>query len=119
MHIGHYKTIIEDKKLTSLMTAMLNIGLQAGVALERWKHTLSIMPKKDLGKPTIDRLIIIQLFEADFNFLLAIVFMHCLMGFLQWHCSMNKFQYSSMKGKQAQSAVLNKILTHNYFRMTK
>ena len=79
-HIRHYKTIIEDKKLTSLMIAMLNIGLQAGVALERWKHTLSIMLKKDLGKPTIDRLIIIQLFEADFNFIIAIVFRHCLMG---------------------------------------
>ena len=117
-HIGHYKKILADEDLVQLMVAMLNIGLQSGVALDRWKHTLSIMLEKDPGKP-IDRLCVIQLFEADFNFLLALLFGHRLIGFACRHCLINESQYGSMNEKQAQSAVLNKIMLYDYFRMTK
>ena len=98
---------------------MLSIGLSAGVALERWKQTLSIMLEKDPGHPRLDRLQIIQLFEADYNFLLAVIFGHRLMGFARQHCNLSDSQYGSMIGKQAQSAVLNKILMYDYFRLMK
>ena len=45
-HMGHYKLIIHNEDLTSLITAMLNIGLLTGNALKRWKRTLSAMLKK-------------------------------------------------------------------------
>ena len=73
------------------------------------------MLKKDKGSPKIDRLRIIQLFEADYNFFLSLVFGHRLMKFARQHCQLNNSQYGSMKGKQAQSAILNKILTYDYF----
>ena len=84
------------------MVAMINIGLQSGAALERWKRTISTMLEKDKDSPTIDRLQIIQLFEADFNFLLDLIFGHCLMKFSRTHCGFNESQYSSMAGKHAQ-----------------
>ena len=118
-HIGHYKAILDDDDLVSNITAMLNIGLIAGTALERWKQTLSVKLEKDPRSPKLDRLCIIQLFEADYNFLLAVLFGHWLMGFARRHCSLNKSQYGNMNGKQAQSTVLNKILTYDYFRLTK
>ena len=37
------------------------------------------------------------------------------MQFTQEHCNFNESQYRSMNGKQAQSAILNKILTYDYF----
>ena len=80
-HVGHYKAILYNKDLVSLVVAMLNIGLCSGIALERWKKALSIMLEKDKGSPKIERLRIIQLFEADFNFLLALIFGHRLMRF--------------------------------------
>ena len=70
-HIGHYKAILGDDDLVDLVVAMLNIGFSTGVALERWKRTVSVMLEKDKGSPKLHRLRIIQLFEADYNFLLA------------------------------------------------
>ena len=74
------------------------------------------MLEKDKGQPKLHQLRIIQLFEADLNVLLSLVFGHRLMKFAQKHCNINKLQYRSMNGKQAQSAVLNKVLTYNNLR---
>ena len=41
------------------------------------------------------------------------------MKFARTHCGFNESQYSSMAGKQAQPAILNKILTYNYFPLTR
>ena len=75
------------------------------------------MLEKDKGRAKIDCLRIIQLFEADYNFFLSLVFGHRLMGFARRHCVFNESQYGSLKGKQAQSAILNKIITYDYFRL--
>ena len=75
------------------------------------------MLEKDKGSPKLHRLRIIQLFEADYNFLLALIFGHRLMLFAQEHCNFNDSQYGSVNGKQAQLAVLNKILTYDFFRV--
>ena len=96
---------------------MLNIGLTSGITLERWKHTISVMLEKYKGSLKLDRLRIIHLFEANYNFLLALVFGHQLMGFACKPCGLNESQYGSMNDKQAQSPILNKILTYDYFRL--
>ena len=41
------------------------------------------------------------------------------MKFSRKHCNLDESQYRSMKGKQAQLTVLNKILTYDLFRLTK
>ena len=111
--------MLYDDDMFDLMVAMLNIGFTTGVALDRWKNMISVMLEKDRGSPKLHRLRIIQLFEADYNFLLVFIFGHCLMRFARKHCNFNKSQYGSMKNEQAQSAILNKILTYDYFRIHK
>ena len=74
--------------------------------------------KKDKGSPKLNRLQNIQLFEADYNFFLLLVFRHRLMTFARTHCQFNN-SHGSLKGKQAQLAILNKILTYDYFRLQK
>ena len=76
-----------------------------------------MMLEKDKGSPKLDRLRIIQLFKADYNFPFSLVFGHRLMSFARKHCQFNLSQYGSTKGKQAQSAILNNILTYDYFRL--
>ena len=107
--MGHYKAILHEDCLVDLHVALLNIGMRTGHALDRWKRTISIMLEKDRGQPKISRLRIIQLFEADYNFLLSLVFGHRLMTFAREHCRVNESQYGSMGGKQAQSAIFNKF----------
>ena len=118
-HIGHYKAIITNDEVVELIVAMLNVGLSTGRSLRRWQQTISIMLEKDKGSPKIDWLRIIQLFEADYNFVLSLVLGHRLMNFSRKHCQFNDSQYRSLKGKQAQSAILNKVLTYDYFRLQK
>ena len=83
------------------------------------KKTISVMSEKEKGQLKLHRLRIIQLFKADFNFLLSLVFGHRLMTFAWKHCNINDLQYGSMSRKQAQSAVLNKIITYDIFRLLK
>lgn len=118
-HMGHYKSILHLDYLVQLHTQMLNIGLLAGIALPRWKYTLSLMMEKDVGCPRLHRLRIIQLFEADFNFLFVLVFGIRLTEFAAKHCNVHESQYGSTYGKQCQSTVLNKILTYDIMRMSK
>ena len=98
---------------------ILNIAMRTGQALDRWKRTLSVMLEKDKGQSKINRLRIIQLFEAEYNFLLSLVFGRRIMTFARKYCNVNESQYGSMNGKQAQSAVLNKILSYDLMQLTK
>ena len=110
-HIGHYKAILDNDNLVRVVVAMLNIWLSRRIALENWKHTTSVMLENNKGSPKLDRLRIIQLFEADYNFFLALAFRHFLIRFACKHCGFNDSQYGRMNGKQEKLPIINKILT--------
>ena len=84
-HMGHYKSMLEDDMLSDLMVAIFIIDLATDTALKHWRRNLRIMLEKNIRSPNLHRLWIIQLFEADFDFLLAVVFSHRLMGFARRH----------------------------------
>ena len=69
LHIGHYKTSVQDEAMANLLLIMINIGLKCGILLQRWQQSINIMIEKEKGNPKLHRLRIIQLFESDFNFL--------------------------------------------------
>ena len=77
------------------------------------------MIEKDLGSPKLHRLRVIQLFETDFNFVLQTVFGRQMMNFAAKYCNLNESQYGSKPGKLCQSAILNKVLTYDFFWLTK
>ena len=84
--------------------------------MPKMEKSISLMMEKDKGSPKITRLRIIQLFEADYNMILSIVFGKRMIQFAQKHCKMNQSQYAA-PGKQCQSAVLNKIITYDIMRL--
>jgi hypothetical protein len=61
--LNHYKTIITDDELCFFVVAMINLPIQYGFTLERWKT--SVMPhlEKVPGKPYLTRFRVIHLFE--------------------------------------------------------
>ncbi|KAI2489452.1 hypothetical protein MHU86_25143 [Fragilaria crotonensis] len=67
-HLGHYKALVQDSTLLSCLTKFLNIALYHGISIPRWSNATNIFLEKDPGRPRINRLRIIHLFEADFNF---------------------------------------------------
>jgi hypothetical protein len=73
-HLGHYKVAILDPLLTQIHTAMINFPVTYGFAPTRWCKSITPLIAKDAGKPYIQRLRVIHLFEADYNLFLKIVF---------------------------------------------
>jgi hypothetical protein len=77
-HLGHYKAIIQHPDLLRCMVQFLNIAITRGIAIPRWCHATNVLIEKDPGRPRINRLRIIHLFEADFNFFLKLQWGHRL-----------------------------------------
>ena len=75
-HLGHYKAIISDPMLLGCLSKFLHIALNSGIALTRWQNAVNVMLEKDPGVPNVNCLSIIHLFEADYNFLIKLLWGH-------------------------------------------
>jgi hypothetical protein len=71
--VHHYKACTEasDDGLADIQVevhaAMMTVPLDTGFCPERWKQAVGVMFEKGPGIPRSDKLIIIQLLEADLN----------------------------------------------------
>jgi hypothetical protein len=100
-HLGHYRAIIQDDTLLRCLTKFLDIVVQRGISLSRWQQAINVMIEKDAGRPRINRLRIIHLFEADFNFVLKLLWGHRLVRHANDLKLINSGQYGSVPGKTA------------------
>jgi hypothetical protein len=87
-HLGHYKLLVtvfkdefakqelKDKaeEILHLFVSLLNLASTKGFALDRWKTVINVMIYKKPGVYLIDRLRVIHLFEADYNFVIGLIF---------------------------------------------
>jgi hypothetical protein len=87
-HLGHYKLLVsvfQDKlakpalkekaeEILQLFVSMLNLASTKGFALDRWKTVVNVMIYKKPGVYLIDCLRVIHLFEADYNFVIGLIF---------------------------------------------
>jgi hypothetical protein len=89
-HLGLYKAIINDHDaddqrenkdlprarqtdIVDILVKMTTLPLKFGFAPKRWCRSITVMIEKDPGSPRIERLRIIHLFEADYNFVLKLM----------------------------------------------
>jgi hypothetical protein len=70
------KPTLRDKAETilQLLVSLLNLPITKGFALDRWKTVINVMIYKKPGVYLIDRLRVIHLFEADYNFVIGLIF---------------------------------------------
>jgi hypothetical protein len=77
-HYGHYKTAATIARLPTthpdhttilakIYAIMLSLPLFHGFAPDRWKYWVDAILEKNPGKPIIEKLRIIILYEEDFN----------------------------------------------------
>jgi hypothetical protein len=71
-HLGFYKALLAIPSITADMCAMFNVVIRCGLVPHRWCKAISIMLEKDPGQPSLNRLRIIHLFEADYNLFLKV-----------------------------------------------
>ena len=118
-HLGHYRAIIQDDTLLSCLTKFLDIIVQRGISLSRWQHAVNVMLEKDAGCPKINRLRIIHLFEADFNFFLKLLWGHRLVHRAHEFKMINTGQYGSVPGRTAIELVMLNQISNDICRTNK
>ena len=145
-HLGHYKAILKaelpptDKDLadeavnTTKRRKIKNpLGMQifevlhyitmaavrSGESLDRWKVVHSSMLEKDIGKPYINRLRVIHIYEADYNLVLKILWARQL----TWHAhtknALHEAQAGSRPGRKAIDVVVFKEMKYLHSRLTR
>ena len=118
-HLGHYKAIIQDPTLLDCLTKFLSITVQRGLSISRWKQAVNVMLEKDPGKPRINRLRIIHLFEADFNLLLKLLWGSRLVKHAAKYNLLNDGQHGSVPGRTAMELVMLNQLSNDLCRTQK
>jgi hypothetical protein len=112
-HMGHYKVIIEcicreNFLLPDLILAIAQTSLATASPLARWHHASQVMLEKGKGS-FVENLRIIQLCEADLNFVLHKIWGHGLTRHALSHNALDKAQFA-LPGQTCNNAVLNKVL---------
>lgn len=112
-HFGHYQSILEcircnDLMLPSLIINIAYISLTTATPLAQWQVASQVMLEKGKGQ-FIEHLHIIQLCEADLNFILHVIWGHRLIRHAIRHSSLSTSQFA-IPGQTCNNAVLNKLL---------
>ena len=118
-HLGHYKALLSDPMLLGCLTKFLHIALNTGIAMTRWRNAVNVMLEKDPGTPNVHRLRIIHLFEADYNFLLKIMWGHRLVRRAAALNLLHPCQHGSVPGHSTMDVVMLIQLTTDLCRLSK
>ena len=116
-HLGFYKTLKLLPSIQKDMCTMLNIVIRTGLVPTRWTQAVSVLLEKDPGRPSLNRLRIIHLFEADYNLFLKLLWAKRLIARGEEHNQFGEAQQGSRKGRTATNAVILKRLTYDLTRI--
>jgi hypothetical protein len=115
--VHHYKACAEgsDDGLADIQvevqSAMMTVPLDAGFCPELWKQAVDVMLEKVPGIPRSDKLIIIQLLEADLNQVLRIAFARNITRLAKDHEGIISEHQYGRAHKTCMTPVLNNLLT--------
>lgn len=134
-HLGLYKALMayekqeydeEGNELPKTSTAMytvlaqvINAANSQGYVLSRWRRVTNAMIEKIPGKPRIDKLRVIHLFEADFNLFIGILWGRRLMWNAEDHGYLSDEQWGGRGGRMCSDVVLLKHFTYLFSHLTK
>ena len=118
-HLGHYRSLIQHPALLSCFVKFMNIAVQSGVSIPRWSNAVNVLIEKDPGKPRLNRLRIIHLFEADFNFFLKLQWGHRLVRRSMKMNMLHDGQHGSVPGRTSLDPIMLTQLTTDLCRILK
>jgi hypothetical protein len=112
-HIGHYRTMLEclcrkDYSIPQTIISIAYISLISHCPLHHWQKASQVMIDKGKGK-FVGNLRIIQLCEADLNFILQVIWGHRLICHACCHFVLDSSQYA-LPGQICNMAVISKLL---------
>mmetsp|Transcript_748 Transcript_748/g.1130 ORF Transcript_748/g.1130 Transcript_748/m.1130 type:complete len:523 (+) Transcript_748:2168-3736(+) len=119
LHYGHYRVLskLEDDTFIRVLFDLVNMAFVTQSPLPRWKYSTQLMLEKGKG-PAIENLRIIQLLEADMNWLLRFLWGRKLDRHALNEGIYNEAPFAS-PGKLCISAILNKVIFFDIIRQTR
>ena len=116
-YYDHYKTLLKaDPQFLQTIHAILEISIQHNIILRRWRNTVTTLIEKELGSPYIHRMHVINIIEAEVQFIAKNFYITKLMRHAEKQNLITDEQYGGRSRRQAQSAVINKVLYYNLSR---
>ena len=109
-HYGHYKSLLDTDEFQTLYD-ILDIAIKYQVILPRWLEVILILMEKDSNNPKIHRFRSIHMIEGDLGYVLKRNWAKKLMAYTEEKNILCEDQYGARKNHQAQSAVINKIIS--------
>ena len=73
-HLGHYKAVLQDPDICQMYATMMSLPFEYGFSLHRWERVIQVMLEKTKNVPRIDKLRVIQLIEAEPQYVFAHLF---------------------------------------------
>jgi len=119
--MGHYWTMLEclhhdNNTIPGIIVNIAYMSLITASPLKRWQTASQITFDKGKGR-FVENLRIMQLCEADLNFVLHIIWGHRLIHHANKHSGLDKAQYI-IPGQTCNNAVLNKVLFFDLSRQS-
>lgn len=106
-----------DDELSKLQIAKLNAAIRIGWPLQRWLHTVIALLQKEMGTIMVNKLRAICLFEADFNYVLKVIFAQRMMSKLnQRNLLPAEHQHHAKVCSGAKNATMNRMLYQDVHR---
>ena len=116
-HYGHYKSLLHSApRILKGIFKVMCIALKHGLVPDRWKNTVTTLICKDNNTPYIHRLRPLHIVEAEMQFFSKYQWSHRLINQAEHFKNISPSQYGGRKNKQAQSSVLNTIITFDLHR---
>ena len=104
-----------DDELSKLQIAKLNAAIRIGWPLQRWLHTVIALLQKEMGTIMVNKLRAICLFEADFNYVLKVIFAQRMMSKLNQR-NLLPAEHHAKVCSGAKNATMNRMLYQDVHR---
>jgi len=116
LHLGHRKAAALHEDISAVLSTIIDIAVSNEYTLKRWQTVVSVLMEKISGSPFIHKFRTIHLVESDLNFVMRYVWGKNFMKHNEYNRTWHHNQYGGRKGKQGQSAALNKTLSMDIIR---
>jgi hypothetical protein len=132
-HLGHYKCLFADDghpsytesdpdpntKMMRVCYCIPTAAFSWGVSLPRWQSSITVMIQKIPGGSKINKLRVIHLYEADYNFMLKIIWARRLVWNAHDRNRLNAGQAGSRPGRNPKNVVIQKEMKYLYACVTR
>ena len=130
-HLGHYKALLslgpeQEPPIKPLADAIIqlqlqlsNVALTYGHVYDRWKNIVLVMIERKPGLFLLEKLRTIDLFEADYNWLLGLVLELCMVYSAEEQHQLLDSQWGARPGRSTEQLYLYKTMSYEISRLTR